>query len=266
MRSLAIKSLLAATMGLGFAASASAADLPAKAPVAPAPVAVYNWSGLYIGGHIGGGWANTNWQSDFDCAVGILCGNVDQNSNGWIGGGQVGYRWQKGPWVFGVEGTFAGANLDANDPSTCTPGVNTCIGIPGGFDVHFETKIRSLYTVTGQVGYAWDRLLLYGKGGWAGAEVRRNSADILGAPAAQFFDKITQKANGWTAGAGLEYLVWQNISLGVEYDYFKLTAGNFVTNAVSGTGAPAFLQFSSGLDAHVHQVVARLNFKIFNFR
>jgi outer membrane immunogenic protein len=269
MRELAIKAIAATSMSLVLAAAASAADMPRTAapPVAPPPV-VYNWSGLYFGGHAGGAWAHTSWSTDFNCAVGRLCEDISQNPNGSIGGIQGGYRWQFGSWVVGVEGTYAWTtNVRSTDPSPCTPGINTCIGIPGGFNVSEETQLRNLGTVTGQAGYAWDRLLWYGKGGWAGGEIRRNTADTLGpAAAATFFDTVTQRANGWTVGTGLEYMFWQNFSFGIEYDYVHLNASDFAVFAHSGTGTLAFLNNASGVSANAHQVVARLNWKLFNFR
>ena len=99
---------------------------------------------------------------------------------------------------------------------------------PGGFNVHHETLFGTLYTATAQIGYAFNRTLWYVKGGWAGGEVRRKSWDVLGpAPATTFFGGETRQATGWTVGTGIEYLVLQNLSLGMEYDYFRLHASAY---------------------------------------
>jgi outer membrane immunogenic protein len=257
-----MRRLLLSTTALAlFVAPAIAADMPVKAPaVAVAPVS--SWTGLYLGGHAGGAWGRSRWDSDFNCAVGILCDPIDHSPRGWVGGLQAGYRLQSGPIVFGAEVTYAWSNIRATDNSTCTPGVNTCIGVVGGFDVHNTTKLRNLYTATGQIGYSWDRTLLYGKGGWAGGRVVRSSDDTLGVPAATFFGEVVQNASGWTAGGGFEYLWASNISFGVEYDYFRLSAGGFQSAASSGTGAFAFQWNANSVRLELHQVVARVNFKL----
>ena len=262
-----MKKLLAGTAALVALAfggtSAQAADMPVYKA---APLPVWTWAGAYFGGHAGGGWGRTSaWTSDFNCAVGNLCDTPGtQNLGGWVVGGQAGARWQWGALVLGIEGTLAAADIRGNDPATCTPGVNTCIGIPGGFDVHHDTKLQALYTATASIGWAFNRTLWYVKGGWAGGEVRRQSSDVLGpAPATTFFGGHTRHATGWTDGTGIEYLVLQNLSLGIEYDYFRLHSSAFSnTIALSGTGAQAFATNASDIRLDVHQVVARANYRL----
>ena len=163
----------------------------------------------------------------------------------------------------GLEASLAASRIIANDPSTCVPGVNTCLGIPAGFDVHHETLFGTLYTATAQVGYAFHRSLWYVKGGWAGSEVRRNSWDSLGpAAAATFVGGETRQARGWTVGTGIEYLVLQNLSLGVEYDYFRLRGSAFSNHVLSGTGVLGFRTFATDVNADVHQVVVRANYRL----
>src|ERR1700690_3137521 len=82
---------------LAIAAPVSAADMPTRAPVyKAAPVALFNWTGFYVGGHGGYGW-----------------GDADNLApTGWFGGGQVGYHWQYAPnWVFGLEADISGSNI-----------------------------------------------------------------------------------------------------------------------------------------------------------
>ena len=74
-----------------IAGPAMAADMPVKAKAPPPPV-VWDWSGVYLGAHAGGAWARTNWDSDFNCAVGILCDSISQNPSGWLVGAQSGAR------------------------------------------------------------------------------------------------------------------------------------------------------------------------------
>jgi outer membrane immunogenic protein len=261
MKKFLVGTVALVALGLG-GTSAMAADMPVYKA---APLPVWTWAGVYFGAHAGGGWGRTDaWTSDFNCAVGNLCDTPgNQRIGGWVVGGQGGARWQWGGWVVGLEASLAATRIIGNDPSTCTPGVNTCIGIPGGFDVHHETLLSTLYTATAQIGYAFNRTLWYVKGGWAGGEVRRQSSDVLGpAPATTFFGGETRQATGWTVGTGIEYLVLQNLSLGVEYDYFRLHASAYNVNALSGTGAPGFRNFASDVRLDVHQVVARANYRL----
>jgi outer membrane immunogenic protein len=247
-----------------LAGPAMAADMPVK--VKPVPVEIWDWSGVYMGGQLGYGWGRASaWLSDFNCAVGNLCDTPgSQNLSGYVAGGQWGARWQWGAFVLGIESSYAWTGMHKTAPATCTPGVNTCIGIPGGFDVSYETRINELATATLSLGWAWDRSLIYVKGGWAGGDVVRKMTDVLGpAPAAMFYGGLTQKASGWTAGIGWEYIVLKTslgyVSFGIEYDYVRLNAGAFVNNAYSFTPAAAFTTFNGDIKLDVHQVVARAN-------
>jgi outer membrane immunogenic protein len=261
-----MKKLLLGAVALVAASVGGTAAMAADMPVykAPPPLPVWTWAGAYFGAHAGGGFGRTDaWTSDFNCAVGNLCDTPgNQRLGGWVVGGQAGARWQWGALVLGIEGTLAAADIRGNDPSTCTPGVNTCIGIPGGFDVHHDTRLSTLYTATAQVGWAFNRTLWYVKGGYAGGEVRRKSVDDA-PPAAIISGGETRQATGWTVGTGIEYLVLQNLSLGVEYDYFRLRGSAF-SNVIARTvgGAAAFPTNASDVRLDVHQIVARANYRL----
>jgi outer membrane immunogenic protein len=260
MKKLLLGTVALVALGLG-GTSAMAADMPVYKA---APLPVWTWAGVYFGAHAGGAWGKTSaWTSDFNCAIGVLCDTPGQQKpGGWVVGGQAGARWQWGALVLGVEGTLAATRIIANDPATCVPGVNTCIGIPGGFDVHHETLLSTLYTATAQVGWAFNRTLWYVKGGYAGGEVRRKSEDILGVAGATFAGGETRQASGWTVGTGIEYLVLQNLSLGIEYDYFRLRGSSATNLAISGTGVASFQTTMSDVRLDVHQVVARANYRL----
>ena len=221
----------AAIAALGFTGTANAADMPTKAPMA-APLAVaYNWTGLYVGINGGGAWGREDW---LDNAVGA----PSFRPNGAVFGGQLGYRYQWNQLVLGVEGTWDWAGLR----DTVSSAVFT-----------EEFKVKSIYTVTGQAGWAWDRWLLYVKGGWAGATTSLDLAAVGGGGASN-----SQTANGWTVGGGIDYAVWQNLILGIEYDHFDLNYDAFVAPFSLG-GAPLVVTNTSRLT--VDQVVARLSYK-----
>jgi outer membrane immunogenic protein len=222
----------------GFVNAASAADMPVKAPMA-APLAppLYNWTGFYIGINGGGAWAKESWA---DNTIGAGGGIVGLSPSGGVFGGQLGYRYQWNQIVFGIEGTLDWADL-TNSATNPTYTV--------------ELKVRSLYTVTGQVGWAGiDRALLYVKGGWAGAATRA-TVNING-----IIDTASnsQTNNGWTVGGGVDYAVWQNWILGVEYDHFDLNYGAFSAPFSLG-GTPWFVTSPSRL--RIDQVVGRLSYK-----
>ena len=110
----------AATLLLVSTVAGSAADMPMKAaPYAPAPV--WSWTGFYIGGHVGAGWGTTETTVTGFSAAGFGAFPFDfplaQNSrSGFLGGGQVGYNFQSGWAVFGVQGDFAGLDVKGTAP------------------------------------------------------------------------------------------------------------------------------------------------------
>ena len=112
----------------GFASIASAADMPTKAPVGPV-VMPFSWSGLYVGVNLGGGWGNStgdldSFSSSFAPSVagGAVPGSLGVKSSGVIGGGQIGYNWQTGPLVFGVETDIQGSGIRGTSGSNLTLG------------------------------------------------------------------------------------------------------------------------------------------------
>lgn len=211
--------------------SASAADLPVPPRVAPvAPVAyappVYNWSGFYIGGNIGGGFANASWSDPFNGGTNSI------SKDGFIGGGQVGANAQFGWFVVGIEGDFDWTGLNAGGTDSIGNAINT--------------KTQWTSTVTGRVGAAFDRVLLYAKGGAAFAH---DQSSVSGGGLAE---STTFTRTGWTAGAGVEYALNQNWTARVEYDYLGF-------GSQSPTFAPVAYPTSASLN--VQEVKAGVNFK-----
>src|SRR6187200_559967 len=152
------KFLLGIAGVIALAAPASAADLAAR-PYAKVPAmiaAVYDWSGFYIG-------ANGGWGSSRNCwtnttVLGIVVPPVAEgchDSTGGTAGGQIGYRWQAGTWVFGVEAQGNWADFKGSNISLLT-----------GIDTN-ESKIDAFGLLTGQIGYAANNVLFYVKGGAA---------------------------------------------------------------------------------------------------
>jgi outer membrane immunogenic protein len=213
---------------------AQAADLPTPPRVAPvAPVAyapqVYNWSGIYFGGHIGGGYSSSSWSDPITGAI-----NDSFNSLGFLGGAQVGVNAQFNRLVVGLEGDFSWLGLK----SSSTDSIGEAI----------HTNVEWTSTVTGRIGAAFDRLLIYSKGGLALAE-DQNSLTDLGANTAS----SNLMRTGWTAGVGVEYAFDDNWSAKIEYDYldFGSRTLNFSTPLESVT---------SNARLNVQEIKAGLNF------
>jgi outer membrane immunogenic protein len=189
----------------GIIGSATAADLPRQTPVykAPAYVApVFNWTGAYIGLNAGGGWGKSEY------------GGVDKyDVSGGMVGATVGYNWQFGTWVLGLEGDADWANIK-------------------GSGVLSDTKNEFLSTIRGRVGYSFDRFMPYVTGGLAVGNVKAN--DVFGS------SKDETKA-GWTVGAGVEFAFAPQWTAKIEYLYVDLghvdLAGietDFYSNIVRG--------------------------------
>jgi outer membrane immunogenic protein len=207
----------ASLVALGAAAPAVAADLAArpytKAP--PAPIAaIYDWSGFYIGVNGGGGSAHTTW--DF---VGIGT-EGSHNATGGTVGGQIGYRWQTGQWVFGVEGQGNWADFSGDNISNIFPGDRN------------RTRINSFGLITGQVGYAWNNVLAYVKGG---AAVVGDKFDVYSTATGALLGSTSQTRWGGTVGAGLEFGFAPNWSVGVEYDHIFLQDKDVTFTGLIGT-------------------------------
>jgi outer membrane immunogenic protein len=245
-------------LGLGLLALGTApvlaADIPVKARPAPPPIMapVYNWSGFYIGVNAGGGWsnpeyvnlANTTFFGDVGTSV-----PFGHNASGFIGGGQIGYNFQSGAFVFGLEAMFDYADIEGD--------VNPLRGglPPLGRDDNFSTRIRSLFLGTARVGYAWNNVLLYAKGGYAGGDVRVSVIDVIGAN--QGSGSASSWRNGWTIGGGLEYGITPNWTVAAEYNYVRLQSGTY---ELAGAALPLVYTFGVAT-RDVHLATARLNYK-----
>lgn len=191
------KVLLGALAVIAMVTSARAADIVpapqqtyAKAPAVAAPLPV--WTGFYIGAV--GGWAKEN--SSANGAV-----------SGGLAGGTLGYNWQSGPAVFGIEADAAWSNIGAT------------LGIPPILAV--SDRIRDLGTVRGRIGYAFDQVLIYGTGGYAWID-NRFTITVLGASVSD-----SKFHNGWTAGGGVEVMIAPKWSIKGEYLYRSFESKNY---------------------------------------
>lgn len=204
--------LLGAAALLALAAPAAAADMQArtytKAPAYTPPQVIYNWTGFYIGGHVGGAFAGDSSFQSSDAR--------------FMGGVQGGFDYQFAPnWVIGIEAQYS-----------WLPTNNNGVLFPLGTTVTSNTD--QIGSVTGRLGYTWGPALLYAKGGYAW---RNNNlgVNVGGVPAA--YTTSGNSKDGYTVGAGLEYMFAANWSAKAEYQYYNFGSTTFTGGPVDIVGA-----------------------------
>jgi outer membrane immunogenic protein len=226
--------ITASLVALGAAAPAFAADLAAR-PYTKAPpmmMAAYDWSGFYIGLNGGGATSHNCW------TFGGASEGCHDATGGTVGG-QIGYRWQQGPVVFGVEAQGNWADFKGDNASLL-------------FATRNQTKIDAFGLFTGQVGYAFNNVLLYVKGGAAVTDDKYNVSTV---PAA-LLASATETRWGGVIGAGLEYGFAPNWSVGVEYDHMFMGSSNINFTTPGGLAAG-----SDSIKQDVDLFTARVNYK-----
>jgi len=248
-----ISTALAVFASTGAAVAADALVPVHKAPVYKAPVSTpspaFSWAGLYVGVHGGGAWSNNNWFFPFDPlnSVAVLpvatpLGTSFNVSSGghsaasWLAGVQIGYNYQIRNWVLGAEAEFSWTHLRGSNTDPIYPNIN-----------HSEADFVA--TLGGRIGYAWDRLLLFGKAGgaWAHNRYFDTAATTLtsgmppGAPVilptGTLEDQATLNRFGGMLGVGIEYALTPQWSVKAEYEYLDFGRKRVtLTPAAAGIG------------------------------
>lgn len=214
------------------------------------------WSGFYIGGMLGNGWASIDrtWTAtDHWVAGGTTFG---QQSKGFLGGGQIGYNAQLDRFVFGAEASMLSTNFQK---TVVAPADSTV----GSDPVSADYALKQLYMFSAKVGYAFGDVLPYFKGGWAVGKVSTYTRDSQ-VSGALLHDAYTEKwQKGPIVGAGVDYMVSPNLVVGLEYDYFKLGSANHYVARVNDYGSPPAnpVYASSDVNAKFHMIVGRVMFK-----
>ena len=231
----------ASLIALGATAPAVAADLAAR-PYTKAPpmvAAVYDWTGFYIGAN--GGWGSS--RSSWDSVAPFLVGpEGSHDATGGTVGGQIGYRWQAGTWVFGVEAQGNWADFSGSNTSLVFPAFRN------------HTNVDAFGLFTGQVGYAANNVLFYVKGG---AAVTSNDYRRFFAATNTLFASSNDDTRwGGTVGVGLEYGFAPNWSFGVEYNHLFMQDRTLALTTPGGLFAG-----NVRVDQDVDLVTARLNYK-----
>ena len=209
-----LRSSLAATVAAmaWLGAGPAAADGTPGAPLTVSEyIGVADWSGFYVGGQVGGAWSKTDWTqvnpNYFNTIGAIVVGTGSSfDADGALGGILGGYNQQIGRWVFGLE---LAANWTDLSQTRASP-----------FFVRdvYTTESSWIASITGRVGYTWDRWQWFVKGGWASGDTTLTLNDqVAGIVATQ-----DAWAHGWIIGGGVEYFLWPSISVGLTYDYIDL--------------------------------------------
>jgi outer membrane immunogenic protein len=222
---------------------AYAADLAMPWP-APPSATYHNWSGFYLGGNLGGAFGTSSFS---DTAI----PQSSFSSNGissFVGGGQLGVNYEFGSGV--VVGAEAMFDWLSNTPTKFAAS-NPRAGIGTG-----TINSRSIAAVTGKLGYAWDRLLVYGKGGGAWVETD-NSFNVGATPAGV---SVNSGSQGWTIGAGLEWALAPQWSIRAEYDLVGLQPQAFTVSAIPPT--PFARDQINVSDRNIQMLSAGFNYKI----
>lgn len=222
-----------AVVGVLLGSPVLAADMPLKAPPAPPPPL---WTGWYIGANIGGSFGTATQSASFPATIPTTSpfGSGSSDLNGVIGGGQIGYNWQNGNWVLGIEADIQGTSEQGTTGLTGTgtvtiPGVGL-ITETGTLSV--TEKLEWLGTVRGRLGMTvTPNWLLYATGGLAYGGLETNTTLTTGALAAA--NNFSETRAGWTAGVGVEGWLGRDWTAKLEYLYVDL--GSF-SNTFAGVG------------------------------
>ncbi|WP_458756271.1 outer membrane protein [Afipia sp. TerB] len=206
------KILLATTILTMGVASASAADLAPYTKAPPIAAPIFTWTGFYIGADVGYGFGRSEGQSSN--AFGAFPLPYSYDPDGIMGGGFIGANYQFNQFVIGIEADWQAADLNGDS------------GAIGGGPFTLSTSVRDYGSVRGRLGIAFDRVLLFGTGGWAWGSFSTSYA-FTGFPA--YLVNRVDSSSGWAAGAGIEYAFTNNVLARIEYRYTDLGSTSFVS-------------------------------------
>jgi outer membrane immunogenic protein len=180
----------------------------------------FDWSGVYVGSHVGYGWGDASYLSasddDFDNDDFDGSAAFSPDLDGVLAGVHAGYNWQVNNFVLGIEGDASWSGMDGSTSVTLQS---------GGYFLDADTDVEWLASLRGRVGIAWDRLLFYGTGGVAFARTETNVvSDFSGSVIS---DSDSTSHVGWALGAGVEAMVTSNISVRLEYLHYDFSGEDF---------------------------------------
>jgi opacity protein-like surface antigen len=278
--------VLGATHPIDAASKKKSANPAVPQIAVPAPPPAFSWTGCYLGGQIGGGWGHKNFSdpAGFELSDGssaftppppLYPGTstvslpLDQHVSGFLGGAQLGCKYQfASKWVVGISAEFSKSRLIGTTAWNLTPfGTAPPIIVPATI----QAEADWLASTTATVGYSFDRLLLYGKGGVAWVHDNYDfliippDLSFVGPPislvgAADF--RASEIRTGWTAGIGLEYAFSKNVSAKIEYDYYGFGTKNVLFVNQFATGASPF--GTAQIRQNIQTITFGLNYYFWN--
>jgi len=247
MRKFSVFSILVATIA-AIASTAARADGVPEQYAAPVALTPTTWTGLYVGVQGGYGWSDLDWTLPVAQFFGAAGRSFSADDEDAILGAHATLMYQMGPLVVGGDVAFNATWIEDDVTGPIPPFVND----------RFQTDIKNYMTVTGRLGYAADKWLLYVDGGYATAKVGLNA--VSGVPVAGVIENTDRRHDGWTFGGGLSYMIDSHVVLGVEYEHVKLDGER---HEALSTGTVLNVPFSADTgDIELQTVTARLSIKL----
>lgn len=248
-----LMAVAAATVMMSTAALADGGPSYRRAPAAYAPV--FTWTGLYLGTNIGYGWGDNDPVGlAFDIAnppIGERIGRLE--SDGWFAGGQIGYNFQAGSLVLGVEADIQGSDISAGFGPVNING--NLVGTFAG-----DSTIEMFGTVRGRVGVAFDRMLLYVTAGYAWANIDYNVTGI-DAGGNNFAIRENTLFSGYVLGGGLEWAFAPNWSMKAEYQFINLGREDFTAPVLTAAGVPTGFTMTTAATPEIQTFRLGVNYK-----
>lgn len=243
-----LAAMLAFSTVLAFGATAKAADI-VEAP------AVFDWTGFYIGGNIGYAFGGDDRVGINETPPAFDGGQVgDLSLNGIFGGPEVGYNFQAGSVVFGVEGDFEFSDVSDDDKDTNTDAGGLALTAHSSDDVNWFGTLR------GHLGWALNNVLIYGTGGLAvGSVDYKVRGEFNDGFSFRIDDDFTNW--GWTAGGGVEWAFNDNWSAKVEYKYVNLGKESLKARAFDDAGEPTEFIEKTEATPDFHSILFGVNYR-----
>jgi outer membrane immunogenic protein len=242
---------------IAAAREAYAADMPVKY-AAPAPVIPsYNWTGFYVGGHVGYGWGETG--ATPTGIVGLLADPFRTDNDGWFAGVTFGYNYQSGRIVLGYEGEWSWSDINGS------ANTNFLFGLVPGASVSGTYQNNWIFTSATRLGVAFDTVLIYGKAGvaWANNDYSVNATlPIIGL---NYNSTVSETEIGWLVGGGVEWAFAGNWTMKVEGTYMDFAQKNRSFAGIPLLGGVVTLPVNADIESYIAQVKFGVNYRFGDF-
>lgn len=262
-----------ALFALSVGGPALAADYAAPAYKAPPPAPYYNWSGYYIGFNIGGQWDQVDRTfPTFPAVAGGFVSGIpfSTESKDGIFGFHAGLQYQFGAWVLGVEAALSAGFHEMRGITGVLP---PAVGIAPGFTVNTfgEHKITNIFTVGPKLGYAFDRWMIYGTGGYAVANLKGTYCStvtgVCGPPLT--IQNGASRNDGWFAGAGIDYMIHKgalvDVILGAEYQHFDVKSEPAFCFSAAGCGVATGADYNLAAHGDIYRAKLTIKYNPWNY-